>query len=86
MISQEEQIRHRAYEIWELEGRPDGRAHEHWAQAMSECADMVSISAAADTQASVKKTRAPAKPRAKAGSAEAKPVRRGAKAAQVVLN
>jgi len=86
MINQEEQIRHRAYEIWELEGRPDGRALEHWTRALNECAEMLSTSTAADTQASVKKNRAPAKPRAKAGSAEAKPARRSAKAAQVVLN
>ena len=27
---QERRIRLRAYEIWEREGRPDGRADEHW--------------------------------------------------------
>ena len=26
----------RAYEIWESEGHPDGRAEAHWAQAESE--------------------------------------------------
>jgi hypothetical protein len=30
------QIRARAYEIWEEEGRPHGRAKEHWAQAERE--------------------------------------------------
>ena len=29
-------VRQRAYFIWEREGRPDGRAHEHW---MSACAE-----------------------------------------------
>jgi hypothetical protein len=29
-------IRQRAYEIWEAEGRPEGRQHEHWEQAMRE--------------------------------------------------
>jgi hypothetical protein len=29
-------IRQRAYEIWEDEGRPDGRARIHWARAEAE--------------------------------------------------
>lgn len=29
-------IRERAYRIWEGEGRPEGRASEHWLQAMRE--------------------------------------------------
>ena len=29
-------IRERAYHIWEAAGRPDGRADEHWHQAMQE--------------------------------------------------
>jgi len=29
-------IRQRAYEIWEEEGRPGGREHLHWEQAMRE--------------------------------------------------
>jgi hypothetical protein len=29
----ESQIRHRAYAIWEAEGRPHGRALEHWLAA-----------------------------------------------------
>ena len=32
----EHHIRQRAYEIWEQEGRPDGRQDEHWAQACQE--------------------------------------------------
>lgn len=32
----EEKIRQRAQEIWEQEGRPDGRAEEHWRQAAEE--------------------------------------------------
>ncbi|SKA36350.1 DUF2934 domain-containing protein [Consotaella salsifontis] len=31
-----EAIRNRAYEIWEREGRPNGREHEHWAEAARE--------------------------------------------------
>jgi hypothetical protein len=34
----DETIRERAYHIWEREGRPDGRADEHWYMARSELA------------------------------------------------
>ena len=33
-----ERIRQRAYEIWEREGRPEGREQEHWEQAEREVA------------------------------------------------
>ncbi|RWP80049.1 MAG: DUF2934 domain-containing protein [Mesorhizobium sp.] len=33
---QEERIRRRAHEIWEREGRPQGREREHWDQAVQE--------------------------------------------------
>jgi CBS domain-containing protein len=33
---QTERIRQRAYELWEEEGRPDGRQEEHWARACRE--------------------------------------------------
>ena len=32
-------IRQRAYEIWEREGRPEGRAEAHWARAEREAGD-----------------------------------------------
>ncbi|OYD81528.1 DUF2934 domain-containing protein [Azospirillum brasilense] len=32
----EDRIRHRAYEIWERDGRPEGRGQDHWAQACAE--------------------------------------------------
>jgi hypothetical protein len=38
MTSREERIRARAQEIWESEGRPEGRAEEHWTQAEREIA------------------------------------------------
>jgi hypothetical protein len=31
-----ERIRQRAHQIWEAEGRPEGRQAEHWAQAEGE--------------------------------------------------
>jgi hypothetical protein len=34
--SVQERIRRRAYELWESEGRPEGRAHAHWYQAEME--------------------------------------------------
>jgi hypothetical protein len=33
-----ERIRHRAYEIWEQEGRPAGRAEAHWDMATEQIA------------------------------------------------
>jgi len=35
MVS-EEAIRQRSYEIWQRQGRPEGRAVEHWLQAKTE--------------------------------------------------
>ncbi|WP_022683220.1 DUF2934 domain-containing protein [Sphingobium bisphenolivorans] len=32
----DDHIRKRAYEIWEQEGRPEGREREHWQQAQDE--------------------------------------------------
>lgn len=32
----EHRIRERAYEIWERQGRPEGKALDHWAQATAE--------------------------------------------------
>lgn len=29
----EDRIRQRTHELWEQEGRPDGRAHDHWERA-----------------------------------------------------
>ncbi len=36
MADREERIRQRAHEIWEMEGRPDGRDQEHWERAHRE--------------------------------------------------
>ena len=35
-MQDQERIRQRAHEIWEEEGRPEGRHAEHWAQASRE--------------------------------------------------
>ena len=32
----EQTVRDRAYYIWVREGRPDGRAHDHWYRAVRE--------------------------------------------------
>ena len=36
MSGSDDRVRSKAYEIWEREGRPDGRAEENWLQAESE--------------------------------------------------
>lgn len=33
MSDREQQIRRKAYELWEAAGRPEGRQAEHWAEA-----------------------------------------------------
>jgi DUF2934 family protein len=35
-MQNQERIRRRAHEIWEREGRPEGRHEEHWARASRE--------------------------------------------------
>jgi hypothetical protein len=35
-----ERIRQRAYQLWEQEGRPEGRAESHWQQAEAEVAGL----------------------------------------------
>jgi hypothetical protein len=35
-MQDQERIRQRAHEIWERDGRPEGRREEHWAQARRE--------------------------------------------------
>jgi len=37
-VRHERQIRERAYQIWEREGRPHGKSVEHWLQAEAEIA------------------------------------------------
>jgi hypothetical protein len=37
-----ERIRRRAYILWEQEGRPEGRADEHWLRAEAEVAGVIS--------------------------------------------
>lgn len=39
MDDREDRIRERAYQIWETEGRPSGRAEDHWRAATGEIAD-----------------------------------------------
>jgi hypothetical protein len=34
----EQRVRERAYAIWEAEGRPDGKEHEHWLRAEADIA------------------------------------------------
>lgn len=39
MAISEEAVRLRAYQLWQNEGEPEGRALEHWQQAQSELGD-----------------------------------------------
>lgn len=39
-MNKEQQLRDKAYDIWQSEGCPDGRAEHHWALAESELIGM----------------------------------------------
>ena len=66
-------VRERAYQLWEESGRPDGREHEHWAQAEREIAVGASLvqpsatSAKSSVPASGETTRKRAPAKAKSG-------------------
>ena len=49
MSEDDDAIRMRAYQLWELAGRPEGQHDEHWRQAIAE------LTPAAPTVAPVKK-------------------------------
>ena len=63
MNTDTETVARRAYEIWQREGCPSGRAEEHWFRAMSE------LAAAGDGVSSTNnlKIRTPRRSAAKAG-------------------
>ncbi len=46
--TQREWVQKRAYALWEQEGRPSGRDHAHWEQAMKERAALEGSAASAD--------------------------------------
>jgi hypothetical protein len=50
----ENQIRERAYAIWEKEGRPHGREWDHWVRAAGELAVREELPAAAPTEPAAK--------------------------------
>jgi len=84
MIDLEQKIRERAYQIWEQEGRVDGRAELHWQMAKLELtAAEASPAATIETVTSVepaRKTRRPAKATVEAPVAAPAPRRRRAAA------
>ncbi len=78
----QERIKQRAHEIWESEGRPDGRDAEHWSRAEEELrnqmdggsqGDTDGQSGLAQTAAAAKPKRAPCKSSAKSAKADPTP-------------
>ncbi|MBU8539852.1 DUF2934 domain-containing protein [Falsiroseomonas tokyonensis] len=47
-MSDEDRIRQRAHEIWEQEGRPQGRQEAHWARASREMAEQAAAAPPSD--------------------------------------
>lgn len=75
----QERIRQRAHEIWENEGRPEGRDADHWTQAEQELREQSAENPAGEqaqpaAEAMAPKARKPRKPAAKSAA--------GGKAAQ----
>ncbi len=56
-MNKEDRIRHRAYELWEREGRPHGRDWEHWARATQEIEKEGTVPTAANSAGSPAKKR-----------------------------
>jgi hypothetical protein len=78
--NQHSKIQERAHEIWEREGRPHGRHHEHWAQAEREIAAQAEPQQAAGENlkmAAAKSGNGVAKPRAKGPAKAAQSQRKG---------
>jgi hypothetical protein len=84
----EAHVRHRAYEIWECEGRPHGRSHEHWEQAMCEINASLAAPVAPKVMAVVEAPRPAEKPKTRSAKSKApvKPPRQSARARQATLN
>jgi hypothetical protein len=76
--SEEEWIRHRAYQLWEQEGYPSGKDQEHWAQAKLEYASQKPI---ASGKVSSKLKAPAAKPSAKAAKTKTAATKTASKAA-----
>jgi hypothetical protein len=48
-MSRDQIVRDTAYAIWEAEGKPDGRHHEHWSEAQARVTQSVKKSAKSST-------------------------------------
>ena len=59
MSTHEDQIRQRAYQIWEREGRPHGDDLKHWMQAFQEIAENAQPSALKPARATKMTTSSP---------------------------
>lgn len=55
----DEQIRTRAYELWEADGRPEGRADDYWHRAIFEIVKAESKKAPKRSKTAAPKTEAP---------------------------
>ncbi|WP_353859577.1 DUF2934 domain-containing protein [Azospirillum formosense] len=67
-----ERVRRRAHDIWEREGRPEGRHDEHWAQAEAEVDDEIRAERQSeDTESSAPDAPPARRPKATAAKATA---------------
>ena len=79
MTDREEKIRQRAYNIWEEEGYPHGRAEHHWQRAAREVVEPEVAAAEQPVSASAAPAEKPAPRRRKAATGAPAPRKRTAK-------
>jgi hypothetical protein len=73
-IDLEQRIRERAYQIWEQEGRVDGRADQHWQTAKLELTNAEEASSAPPAIEAPAMTAQPVKKSRRASTAKTAPV------------
>lgn len=73
MSNDEQRIRELAYQIWESEGRPDGKTEEHWALARKKLEHETGSDMPAPEAKTKRVRKAPEKASTKAGSNTASP-------------
>ena len=79
MTDREEKIRQRAYNIWEEEGYPHGRAEHHWQRAAREVVEPEVAAAEQPVSATPAKKPAPKRRKAATGAPAPAPRKRTAK-------
>jgi len=76
MNDREEQLRQRAYGIWQLEGEPHGRDRDHWERAERELIEAAPEDPATSAQPATQRKKADAAPQTIAAEPKPKAARK----------